>query len=156
MWRVPFLLTALSMVLVSCAGGSVTPSGVIPSPTVPPREGPATSLPPVASPPAGAEPTARDPVYIDEVSLVQMESYPVQIVLRVTGSLPTPCHEARWEVVGPDALGRIEVTLYSEADPSLACIQLLEPFEISVPLGSYTTGSFTVWLNGELVGEFRL
>jgi hypothetical protein len=38
----------------------------------------------------------------------------------------------------------------------VACIQALEPFEVSIPLGSYTTGSFSVWLNGERVGEIRL
>jgi len=93
-------------------------------------------------------------VYVDEVSLLQMESYPVQVALRVVGSLPTPCHEPRWEVVWPDARGRIEVTLFSEADPSLLCIQVLEPFEQELVLGSFSSGKYSVWVNGQQVGEF--
>jgi hypothetical protein len=70
--------------------------------------------------------------------------------------LPTPCHALKWEVVDPDPDGRIEVVLYSLADPELACIQVLEPFETSIPLGAFESGSYTVYLNGEGVGEIEL
>jgi hypothetical protein len=163
-WRLPFLLVVATMLLGACAGGplATTPPGNVPPAIIPPTDVPPKPLPPEGTPPpvatlpAGTHPMARGPVYADEVSLLQMESYPVQVVLLVRGSLPTPCHEVKWEIVGPDARGRIDVTLFSQADPSMACIQVLEPFEVSIPLGSYATGSFTVWLNGEQVGEFSL
>jgi hypothetical protein len=34
------------------------------------------------------------------------------------------------------------------------CIQVLQAFESSINLGTYPDGTYTVWVNGELVGEF--
>ncbi len=36
-------------------------------------------------------------------------------------------------------------------DPEVVCVQVLQQFEETIELGSYTGGSYTVWLNGELV-----
>jgi hypothetical protein len=38
-------------------------------------------------------------------------------------------------------------------DPNVACIQMLSPFSVSIPLGSFETGQYTVLLNGEKVGQ---
>jgi inhibitor of cysteine peptidase len=98
----------------------------------------------------------RGPVYIDEAELLLMESFPVQVRLQVKGTLPTPCHALKWEVTGPDLSGRIDVTAYSLTDPDQACIQVLEEFEAGIPLGSYEEGQYSVFLNGEQVGEISL
>jgi len=105
--------------------------------------------------PPGSE-RVRGPAYVDRSDVLMLESFPVQVRLHVTGTLPTPCHEPLWEVTGPDEEARILVDLYSESDPGLACIQVLEPFDVSIPLGSYSEVSFTVWLNGQQVGEIEL
>lgn len=103
----------------------------------------------------GAAPPPVEPapepgqVYVDSSEILLMESYPVEVVLLVRGHLPTPCHALLSQVSGPDAEGRIEVTLTSEAPPDVVCAQVLEPFEERILLGSYTDGDFTVWLNGE-------
>jgi hypothetical protein len=40
-------------------------------------------------------------------------------------------------------------------DASQACITVLKPFSATIALGSYFSGGhFTVFVNGELVGEF--
>ena len=83
-----------------------------------------------------------------------MESYPLQVALLIKGTLPTPCHRLRVEVSKPDIQNFIAVEAYSLVDPDQNCIQVLEPFDENIPLGSYPDGSYTVTLNGEEVGEF--
>lgn len=109
--------------------------------------------PPTPQAPQGE---TRGPVHVDQTDLLLMESYPVQVALVVRGSLPSPCHQARWEVSGPDKQGRIDVALYSVAPEGLACAAVLEPVELSIRLGSYELGSFGVWLNGDMVQAFEL
>jgi hypothetical protein len=99
---------------------------------------------------------ARGNVYLDSTEIVLRESYPVQAVLLIRGSLPTPCHELKVEVSSPDTQNRIWVDVYSVSDPSQVCIQVLEPFEETAELGRFTQGSFSVWVNGEPVGEIEL
>jgi hypothetical protein len=36
----------------------------------------------------------------------------------------------------------------------MACIQVLEPFQEQIDLGTFPSGHYSVWLNGEWVGEF--
>jgi hypothetical protein len=90
----------------------------------------------------------RGAAYIDSVDLLQLESWPVQVRALVKGSLPTPCHTLAWDVNGPDADGRITLDVYSTADPAAICIQVLEPFEQSIGVGSFTSGSFVLVVNG--------
>lgn len=89
-----------------------------------------------------------------ETGLVIMESYPLQIRVMMKGNLPTPCHHLRAKVDEPDAQNRIEVEVFSLSEPDVVCIQVLQAFESSINLGPYPDGTYTVWVNGELVGEF--
>jgi hypothetical protein len=95
-------------------------------------------------------------VYIDSADLLIMESYPVQVALHIVGNLPTPCHEILFEVAGSDEQNRIFVTAWSEADPAAICAQVLQPFDesVSIPMGGAADGTYSVWLNEGLVGEF--
>lgn len=110
--------------------------------------------------PSQAMPTGnaqRGAVYIHRADLLVAESYPIQIFLHITGDLPTPCHEFRGEQSAPDAENRISITAWSESDPGAICVQMLEPFEANWPvrMTDAAEGTYTVWLNGELVGEFN-
>jgi hypothetical protein len=96
----------------------------------------------------------RGEATISESDVLLLESYPVQVMLSLSGTLSTPCHHLRAKVNPPDAQNRIQVEVYSLYDPDEICIQVLQEFETNIPLGSYTKGSYTVWLNGEQVGEF--
>lgn len=94
-------------------------------------------------------------VFLDSSEILTLESYPLQFTLHLKGSLPTPCHKLRVVVQPPDAQNQILIEVYSVVDPDKICIQVLEPFEISVPLGSYSTGKYTIYVNGEVIAEFQ-
>lgn len=100
--------------------------------------------------PAAGDAGARGPVFVESVELLVLESFPIQLWLEVDGHLPTPCSEPRWEA--HDDGVTIAVTLWSTSDPATACIQVLEPLELSIPLGPLATGRRTVTVNGEVVG----
>ena len=105
-----------------------------------------------------AEPgaTLRSPFYLDETELLILESYPYQLRMIIRGSLPTPCATLHWSVEPADERGRIQVELYSLQDPNLTCIQILHSIEETIPLGSYTEGDYSIWINVELAEEFDL
>jgi hypothetical protein len=117
--------------------------------------GPSTDQPQTGGPPAEPSESIRGPAFIDQAELLIRESFPIQVDLHLRGSLPTPCATLRWSVAEPDEQGRIEVEAYSSQDATLACIQVLQEFEENIPLGAYSTGSYSVWLNGERIGEFE-
>ena len=96
----------------------------------------------------------RGKVFLDSTEILVMESYPVQIMLVLNGSLPTPCNQLRVEANPPDKQNRIQVEAYSVIDPEQMCIQVLDPFDANFGLGSFPTGHYSVWVNGEKVGEF--
>ena len=107
-------------------------------------------------PASGDERLVAGNVYIEFTDILLLESYPVQVRLQIAGNVPTPCHELRVDAGEPDAENRIPVAVYSVSDPGVDCIQVLEPFDVTIPLGDYTEGKFAVMLNGEQVNEFEL
>ena len=96
----------------------------------------------------------RGETTIAESDVLLLESYPVQVMMNLKGTLSTPCHHLRAKINQPDAQNRIQVEVYSLYNPDEICIQMLQEFDTSIPLGSYPGGSYTVWLNGKQVGEF--
>ena len=106
------------------------------------------------APQPGDSDLARGNAYIDEASLVIRESFPPQISLMLAGNLPTPCNQLRLEISPPDSENKIHVEAYSVTDPNQVCIEVLEPFEEQIDLGTFPTGQYSVWVNGGLAGEF--
>lgn len=112
------------------------------------------------APAATASPTpqgVKGPLYISSAELLIMESFPIQVRLHVTGDLPTPCHRFQAEVSQPDAENRIDVNIYSLSNPELMCAQVLQPFDesVSIPMSGRPDGTYSVYLNGELIGQFE-
>jgi hypothetical protein len=93
-------------------------------------------------------------VFLNEASLTIRESFPPQISLTLAGDLPTPCNQLRVAIGSPDSEHKIMVDVYSLVNPSQVCVQVLEPFEESIDLGTFPGGHYTVWVNGEMAGEF--
>ncbi len=124
------ILIALFILLTACAFAAATPDG-------------------------GAQDVA---IYIKSTDLLVAESYPVQISLHVTGDLPTPCHSFNYsyQIGSPNDRFRIDVSAWSESDPDAVCVQVLEPFDvnIAIPMEGAPQGSYSVWLNGEKIGDF--
>jgi hypothetical protein len=98
----------------------------------------------------------RGIVYIEHTEILLLESYPVQINLLITGTLPDPCHKLRAEAFPADDQNRIDVDLYSVFDSGEMCTQVIEPFDATIPLGAYAEGVYSIWLNGEEIGTIEL
>jgi hypothetical protein len=130
----------LAVLLSACGGGADQPV----DPTTP-----------TTSTTAPAEiPDDAGPVFVDTTDILLMESFPVQVALHVTGSLPTPCHQPVWEV--EDDGSTIAVRLASVIEPDVICAQVLEPFDVSIPLGDFESGTRVVTLNGDEIGDFEI
>lgn len=99
----------------------------------------------------GDEDLQRGEVEIDSADILVLESFPPQFVLHLVGWKGTPCHDLRITVSEPDEQQRIFVEAYTLVDPDVICIQMLEGFDINVPLGSYESGEYSVWLNGQQI-----
>lgn len=159
-------LLALSLLATACA--PVPPAGEQPKDAVatPANTGQdqtVTSDQPVQSdgiPPSPLDPLpneekmVRGNASVQSSSLQIMESYPLQIVLHLEGTLPTPCHHLRATVEGPDKENRIKVDVFTMIDPEVICIQVISPFNVNLNLGSFPDGDYTVWMNDIQVGEF--
>jgi len=91
-------------------------------------------------------------VTIDSADLRIMESYPIQVMLDVTGEKPTPCHEVFWTVNDDGEV--IEIEMISQIASNQQCAQVIELFMVAVPLGSWAEESRQVSLNGAVVGSF--
>lgn len=107
-------------------------------------------------PQPGDDKLQRGNVYLDSREILTQESNPPQFVLELKGNLPTPCHKLRVKVNPPDASGQIQVEVYSLVNPAEICIQVLEPFQVSVPLNDLSSGTYQVLVNQELVGELKV
>jgi hypothetical protein len=115
-----------------------------------------------AIPSSGYEPQpgdaklTRGEVFLDlkNSSVVISESFPAQVSVILNGNLPDPCHKLRVVVIPANAQNEINLVVYSVGDPGLMCITVIEPFNATIPLGSYAGGHFTVYANGQLVGKF--
>ena len=142
-WKPIILGILLLTTFGACTGVSESQPGINPS---------ATSSP--LDPLPGEDDMARGEATITTSQLLVMESYPLQIAIEVSGTLPTPCHHLRANVQEPDQENVIQVEVYSLVDPSEICVQVLETYEASIPLGSYPDGAYTVYLNGEYLGDF--
>ena len=118
--------------------------------TIPTNEAPANSL----VPKPGDENLTRGNVFIEEYGLMIRESFPPQVSLAFSGNLPTPCHELRVVVSEPDTENKIIADVYSVVDPDMICTQVLKPFQANMDLGTFPTGHYIVWINGEMAGEF--
>jgi hypothetical protein len=93
---------------------------------------------------------------IEDSGIQLSESFPVQVTLILSGDLPTPCHQLRVRLSEPDSENRIQVQVYSVVDPNMICTQVIKPFETQVALGSFESGKYTVYINGEYLGEFTI
>lgn len=163
MYRIWMVVLCIGgLILAACAGVDQPIPGAYPEPQSPdspvvsePGANPDKAYPAPWAPKPGDEALARGEAFVDKMDILTLESFPPQFMLSLAGSLPTPCHDLRVKVDEPNAQGEILVEVYSVVDPAAICIQVLEPFEQNIPLGSYASGEYPVLVNGEPAGEIR-
>lgn len=140
------IITLLTSLFTACSFNNAA----YPNPSYP---NPAQSSEDYLPNPADAN-LSRSAAYVDLTDLLTMESFPLQFSLHITGNLPTPCHQLRILKNQPDPQSQIRLDVYSVVDPNMVCAEVLEPFEVNVPLGSYPAGHYIVIVNGTPVAEF--
>ncbi len=96
----------------------------------------------------------RGSLEIEESGVIVLDD-PLRVELNLAGFLPTPCHELAWEVA-PAVRGVIQIEVFTEIDPEVICVQVLEPFEERIELKRLLPGDYTVFVNGEQAGAFTL
>ena len=141
----------MSVLIVSLVGCSLIPPGTQPTPT------PIPSIPPSGyEPQPGDDKLKRDQVFLEvgNSRVVVRESLPAQVSLILNGSLSDPCHQLRVVVTPAIINNAINLDVYSVFNPKLACITVIKPFSATIPLGSYASGHYSVYVNGQLVREF--
>ena len=106
-------------------------------------EGPST--------PDGPTPSADTllPVAVTDVQFQVLESWPMQVIVEVSGDLPSPCHELWWQVADDDPAYEISVwSVEPSADASCEG-GAAEPFTENVPLGGgFEDREYTFVVNG--------
>ena len=133
-----------------------TPLGLYPYPSPEGLEPPpAPSGDESFAPVQGDEDKIRSGVFAEESRVRKAGGASDEYMLDISGSLRNPCYELRIVVTPPNEVSRIDVDVYAVISPDSVCTQVLEPFESSVPLGTYTGGNYTVWVNGEKVGDIQ-
>jgi hypothetical protein len=111
---------------------------------------------------SGYEPQPTDSKLTRDVAIVEMAESQLIITDTVTtqaeavlvGTLPGPCHTLRVVVTPADASNIINIEAYSLVDPKVNCINRIESFKASIPLGNYASGIYTVNVNGSQLGQF--
>lgn len=98
----------------------------------------------------------RTAVTPTQTEILLLETFPVQVRLSVVGELPNPCARLGWSVSPGDDQGRIEVVVYADQPTGTACVQVLAPYAETIPLGTFESGSYGVFVNGQQVQEFVL
>lgn len=99
----------------------------------------------------------RGSAFMDAVSVSPSLTDSSEIMLSLVGSLPNPCHQLQVDLAPFNAeSNQIHVDVYTLIDPAQMCIQVLQPFQEEVSLGSFPAGSYTVLVNGNEVGTVAI
>ena len=85
---------------------------------------------------------------VDEIDILILDSFPVQINVMARGNLPDPCTEISEVLQGREG-NTFFITIKTYRSPGL-CIQVIAPFEeiISLEVYGLLAGTYTVDVNG--------
>jgi len=92
---------------------------------------------------------------VNSAEVVQLQANPPKYVVHIKGSTPTPCHKLRVSVVISKGDNHVVMEAYSVFDPKVICLQVIQPFDVTVPLDKLPVNDYTVWLNDQQVGEIK-
>lgn len=127
-----------------------------PAPDQPVSSGDPNSTPAATDwqPQPGDDRLVRSEVQITGTEIFTLESFPPQFMVALQGSKPTPCHQIR-AVIGEidETHSTIAIEVYAVVDAEAICAQVIEDFEINLPLGSLPSGQYTLTVNGAEIGQ---
>jgi inhibitor of cysteine peptidase len=85
---------------------------------------------------------------VDEIDILILESFPVQVHVIASGNLPDPCTEI--SEISQEREGNTFIVTIKTYRPPAFGIQVLAPFEEIIPLEVYglPAGTYTVDVNG--------
>ena len=91
----------------------------------------------------------------EEIDILTLESFPVQVFVIASGYLPNPCTEI-YQISQQREGNTFLITIKTYCSQEV-CIQVIAPFEETIPLGVYglPAGTYTVEVNG-VQGTFIL
>jgi len=92
---------------------------------------------------------------VNEIDILILESFPVQVHVVAKGYLPNPCTHID-EIIQNREGNNFTVTITTKTSPG-PCIQVIKPFEETIPLDVYglSAGTYNVNVNG-IEGTFTL
>lgn len=156
MTKKTFFIFLLLFTFTACSANAEVAATATPTEVIVPTKIKITNspTPPAYLPQSGDKNLTRANAFPQTMDLITVQETPLRFELVISGHLPTPCHELRVNVPPPDEENKINVEVYSVADPNMICQQVLRAFNTTVDLGSYPAGSYQVWVNGEFVGNF--
>lgn len=94
-------------------------------------------------------------VTITSVSLAEKYEYtPPRAMLSILGYMPSVCNELRIDISPPDENYRVFIEVYSLINTNINCENVFQQFEANILMGNYSTGRYTIWINGALAGDF--
>lgn len=134
------VLTLSVIILAACQSNPV----IEPNPDTP-----VSSNDPIEEPISKDLEGLQQNVYVDEIQILIMESFPVQVRVNVMGNLPDGCTT----IVGSKAEminnSTFELSIFTERPADMMCTMALVPFEESInfeveglPAGTYTVKGF--------------
>jgi hypothetical protein len=156
-----FILSIVTLLLAAFTGPAfAAPARVTSASTISASSTSITDAPVLSassySPQPGDDKLIRDRVFLDlaKSRLIVSATRPVQVKAVISGNLPSPCHVLRVVVSPATVANVINISVYSLVKPGIACATVLQPFSVTVSIGTFTSGSYTVNVNGMKLGAF--
>lgn len=170
--KIWFLLLVLALALSACntksatttpMQGQIAPDSAYPAPNAsqPPAEinpYPASGDTALTYAPLGTDKfLERGKAFLEnsESTIRRSPTDASKTILHLHGSLPTPCNQLRVNTTVQADQKRIDIEVYSVVDPNQVCATMIQDFEADAPLPGIAPGKYSVYLNGELLGEFE-
>ncbi len=126
-----FNLTGFLMLLMSIAVLSACQFNAT---TTPNPDSPVSSDDPINTPPVTDFTGYQQNVYVDKMEVYILESFPLQVAVKVTGNLPDGCTT----IVGSESKrldeNTFEIFIYTDRPEDTSCTMALVPFEETIML----------------------
>ena len=94
------------------------------------------------------------PAHVDSVAVEVLGSDPLEVNVEASGYLPDPCHQLEEPAVRREGSTFTVVLAQRPLQTFAACVLMIEPFTVSVPLSveGLQSGHYTVVVNDRQIG----